>query len=320
MVYDYVIVDEAGKEEARRLLVPLIRGERWVLVGDHQQLPPYADDSLQARLRSEGLDPRTVTRSLFEELQEPFEKRGCYVFLDRQGRMHPDISAFVSDQFYGGHLHDFAHAATHTMPRPAFLPETPTLLVLDTQQLPDREETRRGTGYVNLLEQELTVFLLRAFACLSPFRDGLALGTTSAIPTVGVIAPYRLQVEDIERRVRRDPLLKFLLQEGVLHVGTVDSFQGQERDLIIFTCTRSNPGGRLGFVDNRQRLNVALSRARCRLIVVADGQSVTQARVRSDISGIEAETRDHLHSLFTFAGNRGGVQLVPGNWRTRWRG
>ena len=206
------------------------------------------------------------------------------------------------------------------MPRPAFLPDTPKLLVLDTRQLPDRKETRRGTGYVNLLEQELTVFLLRAFARLPPFGDGLALGQTSDIPTVGVIAPYRLQVEDIERRIRRDPHLKVLLHAGVLHVGTVDSFQGQERDLILFTCTRSNPGGRLGFVDNRQRLNVALSRARCRLIVLADGQAVEQARLCSDLSGAEAETRDHLHALFMFAGRRDGVQVVPGDWRTRWRG
>ena len=316
VVYDYVIVDEAGKEEARRLLVPLIRGERWVLVGDHQQLPPYADDGLQDRIKSEGMDPQTVTRSLFEELQEPFERQGRYVFLDKQGRMHPDISAFVSEQFYGGRLHDFPNVANHTIPAPAFLPDTPKLLVLDTRQLPDRKETRRGTGYVNLLEQELTLFLLRAFARLPAFRDG----PTSAIPTVGVIAPYRLQVEDIERRVRRDDLLKVLLREGVLHVGTVDSFQGQERDLILFTCTRSNPGGRLGFVDNRQRLNVALSRARCRLIVLADGQAVEQARLRSDVSGVEAETRDHLHALFTFAGNRGGVQEIPEDWRTRWCG
>ncbi len=320
VVYDYVIVDEAGKEEARRLLVPLIRGERWVLVGDHQQLPPYADDSLQARLVREGLDPRTVTRSLFEELQEPFEKRGCYVFLDRQGRMHPDISAFVSDQFYGGRLHDFPHTATHTMPRPAFLPDAPNLLVLDTRQLSDRHETRRGTGYVNLVEQELTLLLLRAFANLPVFQDGLADESRSDLPTVGIIAPYRRQVEDIERRVRRDSLLKVLLREGQLHVGTVDSFQGQERDLILFTCTRSNPQGRLGFVDNRQRLNVALSRARCRLIVLADGRSVEQARVSSDVSGVEAETRDHLHALFTFTGSRNGILEVPGDWRTRWRG
>ncbi len=165
MVYDYVIVDEAGKEEARRMLVPLIRGERWVLVGDQQQLPPYADDALQSRLIREGLDPRTITRSLFEELQSSFEQRGRYVFLDGQGRMHPDISAFVSGRFYGGCLYDFPHAATHTMMRPAFLPDAPTLLVLDTRQLPERQETKRGTGYVNLLEQELAVFSVHADAC-----------------------------------------------------------------------------------------------------------------------------------------------------------
>jgi hypothetical protein len=316
VVYDYVIVDEAGKEEARRLLVPLIRGEKWLLVGDHQQLPPYADDALQTRIKSEGMDPRTVTRSLFEELREPFERRGCYVFLDKQGRMHPDISAFVSERFYGGCLHDFDHAATHTMSRPEFLPDAPTLLVLDTRQLSDRKETKRGPGYVNLLEQELTLLLLRAFASLPTFSGN----STSAIPTTGVIAPYRFQVEDIERRIRRDPQLKNLLSEGALNVGTVDSFQGQEKDLIIFTCTRSNPDGRLGFVDNRQRLNVALSRAKCRLIVLADGRAVEQARLRSDVSGVEAETRDHLHALFTFACKRGGVLEVPKDWRTLWRG
>ncbi|GIW78782.1 MAG: hypothetical protein KatS3mg105_0589 [Gemmatales bacterium] len=320
VVYDYVIVDEAGKEEARRLLVPLIRGERWVLVGDHQQLPPYADDALQARLVQEGLDPRTVTRSLFEELQGPFEQRGCYVFLDRQGRMHPDISAFVSKQFYGGRLQDFPYVAKHAIPAPAFLPDSPRLLVLDTQQLPGRHETKRGTGYVNLIEQELAVFILRGFARLPVFQESVADDAGATLPTIGVIAPYRRQVEDIHRRVRQDPLLNDLLREGAFHVGTVDSFQGQERDLIIFTCTRSNLQGRLGFVDNRQRLNVALSRARCRLIVIADGQTVAQARRRSDLSGIEAETRDHLHALFDFATHRRGVLKVPEDWRTRWDG
>jgi DNA polymerase III delta prime subunit len=320
VVYDYVIVDEAGKEEARRLLVPLIRGERWVLVGDHQQLPPYADDRLQVCLVREGLDPRTVTRSLFEELQEPFERTGRFVFLDRQGRMHPDISAFVSEQFYKGRLNDFDHVANHSMPRPAFLPESPKLLVLDTRQLSDRQEKKRGTGYVNLLEQELAVFILRAFANLPVFQSDLADQTKTALPTLGVIAPYRLQVEGIENLVRQDQHLKELLREGVLHVGTVDSFQGQERDLIIFTCTRSNSEGRLGFVDNRQRLNVALSRARCRLIVIADGSTVDNARLRSDLKDIEAETRDHLHALFAFARDRDGVLEVPGEWRTRWHG
>jgi DNA polymerase III delta prime subunit len=320
VVYDYVIVDEAGKEEARRLLVPLIRGERWVLVGDHQQLPPYISDVLQTRLIREGLDPKVITRSLFEELQEPFEKSGRYVFLDHQGRMHPDISAFVSQQFYGGRLHDFPHVANQTLPRPAFLPDRPNLLVLDTRQLPNRQETRQGTGYVNVLEQELAVFILHAFAKLPEFQVDKADDKESSVPTLGVIAPYRRQVEKIRDLLRKDQKLNKLLSAGILHVGTVDSFQGQERDLIIFTCTRSNSQGRLGFVDNRQRLNVAFSRARCLLLVIADGSTVELARKRSDVTGDEAETRDHLHALFMFAHERGGLLTVPQDWQTRWGG
>jgi hypothetical protein len=319
-VYDYVIVDEAGKEEARRLLVPMIRGERWILVGDHQQLPPYADDELKACLIREGLDPQTITRSLFEELQEPFERRGCYVFLDRQGRMHPDISAFVSQRFYGGRLGDFAHVANHSISRPSFLPDEPRLLVLDTRRLSDRHETRQGTGYINLLEQELVLRLLRSFAGLSEWQGGLSDGSRAAVPTIGVIAPYRLQVQDIERRARRDPVLRVLLREGLLHVGTVDSFQGQEMDVILFTCTRSNGQGRLGFVDNRQRLNVALSRARCRLIAIVDGCNVEQACLRHDVEGAEADTRDHLHALIEFARSRGGAIEMPSGWKLHWRG
>jgi len=232
--------------------------------------------------------------------------------------MHPDISAFVSQQFYRGNLHDFPNASTHSIPVPGFLPDEPKLLVLDTSRLPDRHEEKSGRPAANVLEQELSMLILRAFANLSAFRDCLDDEVKSGVPTIGVIAPYRRQVEEIEHRIRRDPLLRVLLRDGVLHVGTVDSFQGQERDLIIFTCTRSNSQGRLGFVDNKQRLNVALSRARCRLIVLADGRTVEQSRLRSDVSGVEAETRDHLRSLFTFAQSRNGLLVVPDDWRIRW--
>ncbi len=319
-VYDYVIVDEAGKEEARRLLVPLIRGERWVLVGDHQQLPPYADDSLKRRLSEEGLDPEIVTRSLFEELEGPFKQIGRYVFLDRQGRMHPDISGFVS-HFYGGELGDFPHASEQSIPCPSFLPMEPRLLVLDTGWLrdPSEQPNERGYGFFNASECELTIHLLRSFARLPCWHQHKISGANSGPFSIGVIAPYKRQVEELVARAEYDAVLKQLIPRGSLQIGTVDSFQGQEKDLIIFSSTRSNDKGAFGFADNRQRLNVALSRARARLIVLIDGSTVKRAEDRIDRTASEAKTSHDLSKLLEYSRSRGGFLPVPSDWKAKWR-
>jgi len=306
-VYDYAIIDEAGKEETRRILIPMVRARRWILVGDHQQLPPFADDRLQRRIREEGMDPELIFRSLFEELQPVLAQKGRFVFLDRQGRMHPEISAFVSMQFYGGQLKDFPNVSQHNLPAPSFLEaclgRVPHIVVLDTQDLPDRYEKREGFGYLNPLEVRLVVVLLEAYAKLPGFR---AEATHRDPPTIGVIAPYRHQVKELERRILRSSSLRYLLEMGQLQIGTVDSFQGQEKDLVIFSTTRSNPEGRLGFVDNRQRLNVAFSRARAQLVVIMDGSTVLLARQRGDSRDLEAEIRDHLYALWEYAAKIGG--------------
>jgi hypothetical protein len=307
--YDYVIVDEAGKEEARKLLVPLLRGERWVLVGDHLQLPPHADDTLLERLRQQGLPEEVLTRSLFEELQPALESRGRFVFLDHQGRMHPDISAFVSAAFYGGQLRDFESVHGRTLPGPLWLPATPALQLLDTRGLEDRGESRVGNGYVNHLECELAVHLLRAFAGLPDWQGR----------TLGVIAPYRRQVEALEAAVQQDEVLAEVLHDGLLQLGTVDSFQGQERDLIVFCCTRSNAAGKVGFVDNQQRLNVALSRARARLLVVADAATLERSSGRGPVGPAEQDVRRGLLELLEHARGHGGLVSVPADWRQQWR-
>jgi DNA polymerase III delta prime subunit len=330
VLYDYVIVDEAGKEEARRLLVPLIRGERWVLVGDHQQLPPHADESLKDWLIREKRDPKIITRSLFEELEAPFERHGRYVFLDRQGRMHPDISAFVSEQFYKGKLQNFPHAADRSIPHLPFLPDNPKLLVLDTGWLTDPSDrpNDRGKGFYNPAECELTVHLLRS-AAKQPGWQWIAEPFSNTEPnSIGVIAPYRRQVEELIMMVKRDSTLRTLLAQGCLHIGTVDSFQGQEKDLIIFSSTRSNGHGEFRFADDRQRLNVALSRARARLIVLIDGSTVkraqnriaARAQRRAAPAGSEEEACSHLAKLLEHAGNHGGLIEVPSDWKAQWRG
>jgi superfamily I DNA and/or RNA helicase len=221
--------------------------------------------------------------------------------------MHPDISAFVSRRFYDGELHDFPHTADRETAVPPFLPASPALLVLDTRRLPDRWESERARGrYANLTECALATHVVRSFAEHPRWRElGLAL-----------IAPYGEQVELLRRRARRDPVLGPLLREGRLQVGTVDSFQGQERDLVVFSCTRSNRGRGVGFVDKRQRLNVALSRARAKLVVLADGGTIEQAARRLDADG-DGETRMHLAALLEHARANGGLLEVPPDWRTR---
>lgn len=308
VTYDVVIVDEAGKEQGRRLLVPLIRGRRWILVGDHQQLPPFADDQLEALMSRAGLDPKKLTRSLFEELQPVLTEKGRFVFLDYQGRMHPDISQFVSQQFYEGRLKDLPHVKNLTIPTPAFLANCPHLVVVDTSELPNRYEFRRGTGYFNPLELKIAIALLKAYARLPEFSSvrQSPSGTATGI-SVGLIAPYRDHVERLSAAIRNIPALENLVSYGRLQIGTVDSFQGQEKDLVIFSTVRSNRHGSLGFVDNKQRLNVALSRARAQLIVIVDGSTVEKARQREDLGGLERETRDHLFALIEYARKIGGL-------------
>ena len=184
--YSHVIVDEAGKEEIRKLLVPMIRGERWVLVGDPKQLPPFVDRKLKDRLRAEGIAEEILTRSLFEELEPSLKGRGRYVFLDRQGRMHPDISAFVSHAFYDDKLEDFPNAWDRALPAPAWLPDSPALQVLDTRALPNRWDRGIEKGFVNDIECALALRLLQAFAT-HPAWEGR---------TLGVIAPYKHQAQN----------------------------------------------------------------------------------------------------------------------------
>jgi superfamily I DNA and/or RNA helicase len=110
------------------------------------------------------------------------------------------------------------------------------------------------------------------------------------------------------------------LKKGALKVGTVDSFQGEERDVIIFSCTRSNPEGHVGFVDNLQRLNVALSRAKARLLVIADGRTVELSTRRDNLGEAEADVRSGLKRLFDHVRTKGGLIQVPADWRRIGRG
>lgn len=272
--FDLVIVDEAGQISTPNLLVPLVRGRRAVLVGDHQQLPPYLDDEVREwgdGLAREGALSAAAAhevgellrRSAFERLYGavPGDHR---VMLTVQRRMPREIGEFVSAAFYDGVLRTDHVGGSND---PIF---TSPFAMVDTADRPAAERGEKSggrgedgsrRGYVNALEADLVVRLVTGYARF--YKDW------------AVIVPYRAQAERIRAGLART------LGGGTEvadNVGTVDSFQGGERDLVVYAFTRSNARGEVGFLKELRRLNVAVSRARRQLVLVGDTATLAVAR------------------------------------------
>ncbi|MWA01929.1 AAA family ATPase [Actinomadura sp. LD22] len=256
------VVDEAGQISTPNVLVPLVRARRAVLVGDHNQLPPFVDPQVRAWARSDSRALDLVTKSAFE-LLFPGVPDGHREILRHQRRMPPVVARFVSQWFYDGFLESDVER-----PHRDALFASP-LVFVDTAGLPQRERRERrprpderwaDSGYANDAEARIITDLVAHYR-----------GT---VADWAVILPYQAQVglvtEMVAGRLGDE-------EEAAAGVGTVDSFQGGERDLIVFGFTRSNAGGAVGFLDELRRANVAFSRARRLLILVGDSATLTQA-------------------------------------------
>ncbi|MCK9932564.1 ATP-binding protein [Frankia sp. Mgl5] len=288
--FDLVIIDEAGQLAVPAALVPLVRGRRAMLVGDHRQLPPFVDDGLgnwvsglpdrgragggpagRAGRAAGAVDQfgaaeaaelgRLLTLSVFEHLHDRAPERNR-IMLVTQRRMPATIADFVSAQFYGGLLRTgiIREQVDPTFRRP--------LAFVDTGDLPAPKRGERGSraggsagdpdaGFDNPAEARLLAELAAAYA-----RAGRSWA---------VIVPYRRQVALVRS------LLHGRMDEDDIpaSVGTVDTFQGGEREVIMFGFTRSNRGGEVGFLGQLPRLNVALTRAREQLILIGDSTTLT---------------------------------------------
>lgn len=272
--FDLVIVDEAGQISTPNLLVPLVRGKRAILVGDHQQLPPYLDDEVREwgdSLAQEGALPPAAAREVAELLRRSAFERlygavpaDHQIMLTVQRRMPREVGEFVSTAFYGGVLRtDHGGGCVD----PVF---SSPFAMIDTADRPAAERREESGshgegssrhGYVNALEADIVVRLVTKY--VQYYKDW------------AVIVPYRAQAERIRAGLART------LGEGAEvadNVGTVDSFQGGERDLIVYAFTRSNARGEVGFLKELRRLNVAVSRARRQLVLVGDTTTLTAAR------------------------------------------
>ena len=297
--FDLAIVDEAGQIGVADVLVPLVRARRGVLVGDHRQLPPFLDSEVEQWGKSvdDGVTRELMAKSALELLIGDLPDSHI-VWLTGQRRMPAMIADFVSEAFYEGRLRTCVERV-HADPvfgRP--------LAFVDTARLPGGQRYEKSgparerwgqPGYTNPAEASLLV--------------SLAAGYHRHRADWAVIVPYRAQAAEIVSALVGTVGDAALID---LNVGTVDSFQGGERDVILYGFTRSNPRGNVGFLAELRRLNVAYTRARQQLVLVGDLDTLTSARdpgFRKLVSAL----RDHvgLHGeICSYADVRGRLASI----------
>ena len=269
--FETVFIDEAAQALEPGCWIPIAKGQRLVLAGDHHQLPPTVKSEKAAR---EGL-----RETLFEKCIQ--RQPGTARMLKVQYRMHTQIMGFSSEKFYGGQL--VAHPSVHHADLAAYDPRFNSPRLNDPRFPPDLPVEfidTAGCGYEELAipESRSTANPEEAHLLLERLAQLLALGEPIAPDqrplTIGVIAPYRAQINYLKYAIEDSELLNDLLLQRRLSVGTVDSFQGQERDIIAITLTRSNPQGEIGFLSDIRRMNVGMTRARRKLLLVGDSSTL----------------------------------------------
>ena len=265
--FDWAIVDEAGRATVPEVLVPLVKAERVILVGDERQLPPMVD---AAAAEEDGNSPsaESFATSLFQLLAEPAEQEGQWHWagLRRQYRMHPAIGNLISQAFYDGQLEQGRPADDF----PDYNWRGRPVKWLSTADLPDRGERRQGRqgqSFANPAEVSRIRRWLEGFEAECRQRN--------LRPVVGIISGYQAQVSTLTREI--DPSNQARWQSLHIEVATVDSFQGRECDVVLYSTVRSNPEGNIGFLRDYRRVNVALSRARSLLVIVGDHQMMRYA-------------------------------------------
>ena len=262
--FETVFIDEAAQALEPACWIPIAKGQRIVLAGDHHQLPPTVKSEKAAR---EGL-----RETLFEKCiqRQPDSAR----MLTMQYRMHAHIMGFSSEKFYGGQLvpHESVRHAGLEAYDLRFAPDLPVEFI-DTAgcgflevTIPESRSTANPDEAHLLLER-----LAQLLAPYDPAEHDEHLRTPL---TIGVIAPYRAQINYLKDAIEDSAVLNDLLLQRKLSVGTVDSFQGQERDIIAITLTRSNPQGEIGFLSDIRRMNVGMTRARRKLLLVGDSSTL----------------------------------------------
>ena len=267
MKFGTLFIDEAAQALEAACWIPMKRASRVILAGDHCQLPPTVKSI--AALRA-GLG-----KTLMERIAE--NKPEVVTLLKIQYRMNDEIMRFSSDWFYGGKVEsapqikyrsvlDYDHPITWIDTSD----KEPADTIEEGEDLNFKEQfVGESFGRINKAEAELTLLTLAEYFT----KIGKQRVLSESID-VGIISPYRAQVQYLKKLIKKYEFFK--PYRRLISVNTVDGFQGQERDVILISLVRSNDEGQIGFLKDLRRMNVAMTRARMKLIILGNKDTMTK--------------------------------------------
>jgi len=250
--FETVVVDEAAQALEPANWIPILKAQKVVLAGDHCQLPPT--------IKSIEAAKNGLSTTLFEKCVQLHPE--AVVLLEEQYRMNEYIMQYSSKVFYEGRL-----KAHNSVAKQLLLPEDIALSFIDTAGC-GFEEKQKGTSSSN---PEEAAFLLQH---LTTFTQVLShYYTKETFPNIGIIFPYKEQISELKNQLTQVPEL--LVYGNKIAINTIDSFQGQERDIVYISLVRSNRAQMIGFLSDIRRMNVAMTRAKKKLVVIGDSATLS---------------------------------------------
>lgn len=264
--YHTVVIDEAGQALEPACWIPILKAQKVILAGDHCQLSPT--------IKSNEAAKNGLSTTLLEKCVDLHPE--AVTLLEEQYRMNEQIMAHSSKIFYENKLKAHESVAKHLL----FDNDSP-LLFIDTAGC-SFDEKLDGTSSTN---PEEAAFL---FKHLSLFTTELkSYFSKESFPTIAIISPYKQQINILKDQLEHSPDLQEYLSK--ISVNTIDSFQGQERDIVYISLTRSNAEGAIGFLSDIRRMNVAMTRARKKLVVIGDSATLTSSAFYADFISFSQE-------------------------------
>lgn len=260
--YGTLFIDEAAQALEAACWIPIRRATRVVFAGDHCQLPPT--------VKNIAAQKAGLGKTLMERIVE--NKPDCVTLLQMQYRMREEMMRFSSDYFYEGKVEtapEVKHRSILDFDNPFTFIDTAETEANDDKGLFKEQFAGETYGRVNRGEAFLTLNVLQDY-----FEKIGRQRILDEQIDVGIISPYRAQVQYLRQIIRKQKYFK--PYRHLITVNTVDGFQGQERDVILISMVRSNDEGQIGFLRDLRRMNVAITRARMKLIVLGNAATLTR--------------------------------------------